>query len=355
MAGAVAGADTLRVASYNTELSRRGPGLLLGAILGGKDEQVAAVVQVIAAARPDILVLQGVDYDAEGRALAALADRLGRAGLAYPHRFALAPNRGVRTGLDLDGDGRLGGPGDAQGFGYFTGQEGMAILSRFPIRADAVRDLSGLIWADMPGAVLPMRAGRPFPTAAAQAVQRLSTTGHWDVPVQVGATVLHLLAYHATPPVFDGPEDRNGLRNRDELRLWLRYLEGALPGPPPPRDRFVLLGDANLDPVDGDGHGAAMRALLADPRLTDPAPRSAGGRAAAWQGGANAAHRGDPALDIADWDDDGPGNLRVDYVLPSADLAVVGAGVLWPDGGPLAETVAVASRHRLVWVDIALP
>jgi len=351
-----AGMD-LRVATYNTELSRKGPGLLLRDILRGKDDQVAAVVEVIAAVRPDILTLQGFDYDLDGLALGALADRLRAEGLDYPHLFALRPNTGLRTELDLDGDGRAGGPGDAQGFGFFAGQGGMAILSRFPVLTDKVRDFSALLWRDLPGATLPARDGAPFPSAAAQAVQRLSTTGHWDVPVEVLGTTLHLLVFHASPPVFDGPEDANGLRNRDELRLWSLYLDGAMPGAPPPDGPFVVLGDANLDPHDGDGRSAAMAAFLADPRLTDPRPASAGGPAAsAAQGSINAAQAGDPALDTADWPEaDGPGNLRVDYVLPASGLRVTGAGVLWPVDGPLAATVAAASRHRLVWVDIGLP
>ncbi|TCO73611.1 endonuclease/exonuclease/phosphatase family protein [Rhodovulum euryhalinum] len=359
LSAGIAVAADLRVASFNAELSRKGPGLLLADIAGGNDPQVAAVVEVIAAARPDILLLQGVDYDMDGLAMRALADRLRARDLDYPHLFALKPNTGMRTGIDLDGDGWANGPRDAQGFGYFAGQDGMALFSRYPVETARVRDFSALLWADLPGATLPDMGGRPFPSAQAQAVQRLSTTGHWDVPVRVGDRVIRLLAFHATPPVFDGPEDRNGLRNRDELRLWTLYLDGALPGVTAPDGPFVVLGDANLDPHDGDGRGAAMAAFLADPRLTDPHPRSEGGVVAAQsQGGANVAHRGDPALDTADWDDAAPGdpgNLRVDYVLPSIGLTVTGAGVLWPAEGPMAETVAAASRHRLVWVDLALP
>jgi hypothetical protein len=48
--------------------------------------------------------------------------------------------------------------------------------------------------------------------------------------------------------------------------------------------------------------------------------------------------------------------LRVDYVLPSAGLAVVASGVIWPAAGdPMRAAVEAASRHRLVWVDVALP
>ncbi len=43
----------------------------------------------------------------------------------------------------------------------------------------------------------------------------------------VGKTTLHLLASHPTPPAFDGPEDRNGRRNHDEIRFWNDYLDRA--------------------------------------------------------------------------------------------------------------------------------
>ncbi len=300
-----------------------------------------------------MILLTGFDYDLDGAALGAFAARLEARGAAYPHRFALRPNTGWATGLDLDGDGRTGGPGDAQGHGRFAGEGGMAILSRLPVLAEEARDFSGFAWRDLPGGLI---GGAGLSEAAAE-VQRLSTTGHWAVPVALpGGGRLTLLAWYATPPVFDGPEDRNGRRNHDEAAFWSRLLDGELPIAAPLAP-FVLLGDANLDLVDGDGRPAALEALLTDPRLQDPAPASAGGRAAAAQGGANAVQRGDPARDTADWrDEPGPGNLRVDYVLPSADLQVTDAGIWWPaPGAPGAGAAEAASRHRLVWVDIALP
>ncbi len=345
------------MAVWNVELQRRGPGLLLRDIEGGEDPQVAAVAAVVAKARPDILLLLSVDYDHGLAALDALAARFAEAGAGFAHRFALRPNSGLASGLDLDGDGRLGGPGDAQGYGAFAGQGGMAILSRLPIAAAEARDFSAFLWRDLPGALIPERDGAPFPSAAAIEAQRLSTTGHWEVPVILpSGQRMRLLAWHGSPPVFDGPEDRNGRRNHDETAFWTALIDDRL-GVPAPAPPFVILGDANLDPADGDGRGAAIRALLAHPALRDPAPSGAGGAAAsAAQGGANAAQSGDPALDTVDWPDDGPGNLRVDYVLPSRDLAVVASGVFWPEPGtPMAETVEAASRHRLVWVDLLLP
>lgn len=300
------------------------------------------MAQVVAAAAPDILVLQGVDWDLNLRALTALRDVIATAGRRYDHIFALRPNSGMATGLDLDGDGRLGEPEDAQGFGRFAGERGMAILSRFPVEAGAVHDFSALLWADLPGAILPADMADEV-----RAAQRLSRVGHWVVPVRVAGADLHLLVFHATPPVFDGPGDRNGRRNHDEIIFWQRYLDGVFG--PPPNARFVVVGDANLDPVDSDGRKPAIRALLADRRLQDPAPRRPG-RVPAEPG-----QSGDPALDTAAWPAPGPGNLRVSYVLPSVDLKVMDAGVFWPPAGdPRTAAVAAASRHRLVWVDIAV-
>ena len=91
-----------------------------------------------------------------------------------------------------------------------------------------------------------------------------------------------------------------------------------------------------------------MAALLADPRLQDPAPRSDAARLVSDATGA-----GDPALDTVDWPEDGPGNLRTSYILPAAPLRVTAAGVVWPfPNDPLAEAAEAAGPHRLVWVDI---
>jgi len=340
-------AETIRVATFAAPLSRDGPGLLLRDIARGEDAQIAAIAGVIERAAPDILLLTDFDWDHEGAALTAFADTLG-----FPHRFALRPNAGLATGLDLDGDGRTGDARDAMGYGRFSGDGGLAILSRWPVDTGAVRDLSTLLWRDLPGAMLPVRDdGTPFPSDAAQAAQRLSSTGHWIVPVLAPDGPLTLMVWSATPPVFDGPEDANGLRAADEARLWQVLLDGGV-GPVPDAP-FVLMGNANLDPADGEGPRDAIRALLSDPRLRDPRPQGAGAAAVADPG-----QTGDPALDTADWPDDGPGNLRVTYVLPSADLTVTAAGTFWPapddaDAALLGDDGLAAGPHRLVWADIA--
>jgi hypothetical protein len=328
--------DTIRIATYNADLSRAGPGLMLQA-LRGDDPQAAAVVTVIAALKADVLLLTGIDYDLRGDTLAALADRVAAAGLSYPYRLALRPNTGVATGLDLDGNGRKGEPRDAMAYGRFAGEGGMAVLSRLPLDLTALRDFTGFLWADLPGNL------RPPDTPAGQL---LSTSGQYEVPVRLpDGRSLHLLTYYATPPVFDGPEDRNGRRNHDETGFWLRLLAGDLTIPPPARP-FVLLGQPNLDPMDGEGLRDAIRDLLALAALQDPAPHGSNPRADPGQSG-------DPALDTALYAN--LGGLRVEQILPSADLTVAASGVLWPpDADPLAAVLAAASRHRPLWVDLQL-
>ncbi len=306
-----------------------------------------AAARVIAGRSPDVVLLTGFDWDLDLLALRAFAARVSAAGAVYPHLYSARPNTGMPTGLDLDGDGRLGEADDAQGWGRFTGEGGMAVLSRLPLDEAAARDFSGMLWRDLPGNLI---AEETLAEGAGE-VQRLSSTGHWDLPVILpDGGRLHLLAFAAGPPVFDGPEDRNGRRNHDETAFWLRYLDRALPEASPDGP-FVILGTVNLDPADGDGRTEAIRALLSDRRVTDTLPASRGGAV-----GADGGHRGDPALDTAVFaPPKGPGNLRVDYVLPSADLRVTDSGVWWPEPGDKgAEDSVVASRHRMVWVTVEI-
>lgn len=293
---------------------------------------MAAVLAVVVASEPDILLLQGFDHDAGGAALGAFADALESMGQVFPYRLALRPNTGWPTGHDLDGDGETTGARDAHGYGWFSGSGGMALLSRHPIAA--VRDFTTYLWRDLP------ESHAPEVTPVEALVDlRLHSVAAWDVEIDVAGRSFHLLATHASAPVFDGPEDRNGLRNADELRFWSMYLDGWAPDASLfEATDFALIGTLNLDPEGGEGRRAALQALLDHPRLQDPAPARPGG---GWQ--------------TADWQEPAPGDLRVDYILPAASLAVIASGVVWPEGDDAAlplSTVALASAHRLVWVDL---
>ena len=58
--------------------------------------------------------------------------------------------------------------------------------------------------------------------------------------------------------------------------------------------------------------------------------------------------------DTGDFNDEYVGNMRLDYALPSATLAVTGCGVFWPAEGERGHDLIDASDHRLVWVDIEI-
>lgn len=361
-------ADPLRIATFNASLSRDRAGALIEDLSAPDDPQARKVAAIVQEVRPDILLLNEFDHDPDGRAVELFQTNYlgqgqgGRMPVEYPYSFAPPSNTGLPAGIDLDGNGRIGGPGDAQGFGRFEGQYGMVFLSKHPIRVDEVRSFQTLLWRDMPGALLP----EGFYSPEALAVLRLSSKNHVDVPVSVGGEILHLLASHPTPPVFDGPEDRNGRRNHDEIRLFADYVvperagwlvdDAGGAGGLAAGARFVILGDLNADPFDGDSTADAARQLTLHPAIdASLVPNSPGGvEAAHQQGGANRDHAGDPAHDTADFAEP-PGNLRVDYVLPSkVGLAPVAAGVFWPPAGAPGAELVDASDHRLTWIDLEL-
>jgi hypothetical protein len=243
----------------------------------------------------------------------------------------------------------------------------MLVLSRYPILHQETRTFQTFPWSELAHARAPETAdGAAFYEAYAWEQLRLSSKSHWDLTLEVGGKQVHLLASHPTPPVFDGPEDRNGARNFDEIRFWREYTssagdrsfvddEGRRGGIRLPA-QFVIVGDLNADPVDGDTRrGAAdqlLKAAWINPFCT---PTSDGGREAAIaQGGVNQSQRGNPAADTADFDDRHAGNLRLDYVLPSIGLRVLDCGVFWPAPGREGDGLVDVSDHRLVWLDVVL-
>jgi hypothetical protein len=159
--------------------------------------------------------------------------------------------------------------------------------------------------------------------------------------LDINGTLVHALVSHPTPPVFDGPEDRNGKRNYDEIRFWKDYVNGATyiyddkgaTGGLAVGSAFVIMGDQNADPAAGDAYTMngvrAIDQLLMDPLINDGAghrPTNNGGSLAEQ----SPATAGDPEFDTADFNNSGPGNLRADYVLPSVNgLTPIDGSVFW--------------------------
>lgn len=362
---------TLRIATFNIAMGLDQAGQLSEALAVGSDERLQQVAEILQRVRPDIVLLNEFDYDPAVDAAALLnrnylsRPQNGQKSIEYRYHFRAPVNTGVDSGADLDGDGKTGGPGDAWGFGRFPGQYGMLVLSRYPIDTGRSRTFREFRWSAMPGARRPMNPdGTPFHPEATWQALRLSSKSHWDVVIEPGEKPLHLLAHHPTPPVFDGPENRNGLRNFDEIRFWLDYTQPGGAGYPvddqgvsggiEPGAAFIIAGDFNSDPQDGDSEPNAIGQLLQAAWINgDCTPASEGALAAAnTQGGVNQQQRGNAAADTADFNDQYTGNLRLDYLLPSMNLTVTGCGVFWPaEGEPGFELVSV-SDHRLVWLDV---
>lgn len=378
---------SLRVATFNVSLYRDASGELIGELRDGSEQgnTVAEIIQIVA---PDILVLNEFDYDSAGEALDIFCDQYlavsqnGHGALDYPYRMAFPSNTGIHSGFDLDNDGNVvsqvganGYGNDAFGFGQHPGQYAFAIASRYPIDQDSIRSFQEFLWQDMPDALLPEDPGNGegFYSSEELAVFRLSSKNHVDVPVLVGeGQTLHMLLSHPTPAGFDGAEDRNGRRNADEIRLWADYVDPARSfyltdddgrsGGLAEGDHFIVLGDLNDDPFEGNSAGEGIRQLLEHPLINvELTPASEGGaEQAELQGQVNERHEGDPAHDTADFSDGQFGNQRVDYVLPSTSMTLSDAGVFWPASSE-AEFDLVgtfpfpSSDHRMVWIDVTVP
>lgn len=405
--------DAVRFGTFNASLNRNLPGLALSdlsdpfdpsepdAALRTRRAQAAAVAEIIQRTRPEVLLINEFDYidgPVTGNDLTdAFAENYlgvgqnGQEPIYYDHVFVAPSNTGISSGFDLNNNGAVvttpltpGYGDDSLGFGEFPGKFGMAVFSQHPIDYDAARTFQTFLWADMPGALLPDDPATAAPadwySADELAILPLSSKSHWDVPIEIGGTTVHFLVSHPTPPVFDGAEDRNGRRNSDEIRLWADYVtpgagdyiydDAGLSGGLRPGASFVIAGDQNSDPLDGDSLPGSIQQLLGNPRInTTATPSSLGGTAwALVQDALNDTHESDPAFDTADFCDtpafppcSGPGNLRADYVLPSRNLRIVGSAVFWPEPDhPLVYLTGTgfpvpSSDHRLVWVDLMVP
>ena len=390
----------VRFATFNASLNRSNPGQLVDHLSHPEvndvfRRQARNVAEVIQRNHPDVVLINEFDY--APAAVDLFRDNFlevsqnGATPIHYPYAFIAPSNTGIPSGMDFSNDGTIGGPNDAFGFGFFPGQFGMVVYSKYPIHVEDVRTFQLFRWEDMPEALLPDDPRTPAPadwySPAELDIFRLSSKSHWDIPIDVPGRDVHFLVSHPTPPVFDDPPafpagvDFNGRRNHDEIRLWADYISAGhradyiyddqgRRGGLHPGARFVIAGDQNSDPVDGDSIPGSAQLLLEHNRVNArTTPESLGApEAALLQGGANTSHRGDPRYDTADFNDNpAPGNLRADYVLPERSLQIRGSAVFWPlRSDPLFRLTGVfnaadwgpvggfpTSDHRMVWVDVS--
>jgi hypothetical protein len=363
----------VRFATFNASLNRFNEGGLAADLSTPDNAQAQVIAEIIQLTRPEVLLINEFDFSEEAvdlfRENYLEVSQNGAESIEYPFSFIAPSNTGIPSGFDLNNNGVVGGPDDAFGFGFFPGQFGMVVYSQHPI--GEVRTFQEFLWKDMPGALLPIdpATGEDWYSPEELEVFRLSSKSHWDVEIEFGRIDVHFLVSHPTPPVFDGAEDRNGRRNHDEIRFWADYVhpgragyiydDNGVQGGIESGEPFVIAGDQNSDPLDGDSIPGSIQQLLNHPLINSRStPTSTGGVwASETQGGANETHLSDPAADTADFSDTAPGNLRADYVLPSKHLGIADSAVFWPaEGEPHFELTGVfpfpSSDHRLVWVDV---
>ncbi len=371
-------ATTLKIATFNVSMEalnytehKRGTPVnvstkTLANALADDHQQIKNIAEIIQRVNPDIILLNEFDYlDDNNKALKSfIANYLnkvqqGQSAIDYPYFYQGPVNTGINSGLDLDGNGKKGIlPGDGYGYGHFPGHFGMALLSKYPIDIDNIRTFQHFKWHDMPNALMPIdpETNKPWYSKEVWQALRLSSKSHWDVPVQVNGKTIHILASHPTPPVFDGPEDRNGNRNHDEIRFWHDYItpelagyiyddsgqKGGIKSGQP----FVMLGDFNATTVDGNAIKAGIASLLNNNKIQDVMPQSQAGKLHK-PDNINAKHH------TSNW------GMRVDYVLASLlGLTVNDSGIFWPlkneETYRLIKDRSASSDHRLVWLELKI-
>ena len=367
--------DTVRIATFNVSMEAlnyvehtqgqqpKVNGKELTTALSSDHQQIKNIAEIIQRVNPDILLLNEFDNVDKGALSNFINKYLAKpqadqAPVFYKYSYRSSVNTGVLLTTDATGDKAISHPSDTHGFGYFPGHFGMALLSKFPIQQSAVRTFQHFLWKDMPGALVPTTPETNTPWYSNEVWQqlRLSSKSHWDIPVTINGNTYHVLASHPTPPVFDGPEDRNGKRNHDEIRFWHDYISGNNAdyiyddnkkfGGLNAKSAFVIMGDQNASANEGDAINSSINGLLTHPLVTDPMPESLGGKLNK-PGNSNAKYH------TAYW------GMRADYVLPSkTGWQVIDAGVYWPEENSneyrLIKDRQASSDHRLVWVDLKL-
>ncbi len=332
-------AKTLKVATFNVSMEatnykslgmQPGEQVLEKVLSVGSHPQVKNIAEIIQRTQPDIILLNEFDYIAdENKGVKAFVknylnvSQAGQTAIDYPYTYIAPVNTGEPTPFDLDNNGKADQfGGDAYGYGLYPGQYGMALLSKYPIKIDEVRTFQLFKWHQMPNSQQPFipdaegdnSQGTPWYSADEWNAFRLSSKSHWDVPVDVDGTMVHILAMHPTPPNFDGKEDRNGKRNADEIRLMADYLtpnkglyiydDNGKQATLSDETRFVLLGDFNAADI-GEKHREGVIEQLTESPYVDNSviPLS--------EGGAASSDRDYSSRFTAYW------GARADYVLPS--------------------------------------
>jgi hypothetical protein len=360
--------------------------------------QIRNVAAIIQKNRPNVLMMAEFNNDGTGENKTALigfqdnylsiAQSINGAGgeanlepITFPYFESYSTNTGLASGLDLDNDGEFGGLGDDWGFGQYHGKYAFALMSQYEIDTDNTRTFQEFKWKDLEGSQIPtiticdgsqtipdgMSCGDEWYTAEEWKQVRLSSKNHVDAPIIIptenGEEVIHLLMSHPTPPVFD--TGKNKAQNAAEVKFWNQYIQGKdffyddkdLNGGLADNAKFVIMGDQNLDPVDGDGESDVMQTLHDDPLVNQ---KVMNGELYPTSYGASE-HAVDKTLSHPKPNRiSSTFGLGVDFAIPSANLNIVDTGTYWSasyeegrklfNDARIGNGKSVSSDHRMVWI-----
>lgn len=364
---------TIRVAAWHL------PGIRTAELVAGETPRVRQIAQVIQRIRPNVVVLSGLAYDAEGGPgvpkegqAGSNAARLVEGYLAKPQATDLQPlsftasmpptNSGMPSGMDLDRSGKVvtefslsaeaANPafsGDAWGPGAYPGQFGLAILvdPRLTLGKD-VRTFRLMPWDYMPSASLPPAPegqtgkGGWFTPEQLKTV-RLAATTTIDAPITLpNGRVVHVVS--SNPSVLGGTDQqqRRARRHRDEIRFLADYVEGlgyivddsGVGGGLSTDATFVIMGQFNASPEDERSLGDPIASVLFSTTRLNVGVTPLG--------------EGDGPRDATSRD-----GRRTTYMLPSANIGIVAAGV-WrvPPVDEQGRAMAFPSADFPVWMDL---
>jgi hypothetical protein len=366
--GGTAAPQTVRIGQFNLREMQSAK------LMDAADEQATAAAAVLARFAPDIVSINELQFDMQGYPSAVspgapantphggfnvagaenarrLADRVAAAGgPTYSDTLLTVGNSGYYWEGDTLGlDWYI-----LRGWGEFPGRFNTAVLSRFPILVDEVRVISDIAWEDIPdNKIAQMKAeiGLDVPPGFPVFEKSLNI-----VPVQVGASKLYLVLLHPVTPAYD---PINPYRNHDELRALRLFLDGELAGvePLPAGAKFMIIGDLNADPDDGDRLPGAIAQVLSHPDVVNHFPAGSGTKG---NNGQFNSYLGGCGLDDGSVVEDPTARfqLQLDYLLPSQSIGEPSDSLLFfPDYQTAREDFDLACRasdHRFLYVDVEL-
>ncbi|GAA5193041.1 endonuclease/exonuclease/phosphatase family protein [Ferrimonas gelatinilytica] len=404
--------NTVRFATFHVEMaydSSDGYFQLLaqtGATGADQDPRLANLASILQQTyqgdKPDVLLLTGISTKiSEGgvpdeTAIAqfeqnylAQPQASDLSGLSYPYRYVAATNSGQFIPHDVNGDGKLALPEDAQGHGHFHGQNSFVLLSKYPLEPQQARTFRQFKWHQVEGVSKPLRDDGSEMDDAIWESLSVMDTNFVDIPLRLpDGRRISLLLTQLVDQQPAGDSRRSAWlqqRNGAQLNFIADYISDRKDGDYLLDDQgrrggvnlgrpFVLMGNLNNDEdpfhltvqTPWDDHfevnSSAIRKVLSDSYLLGSNGRFNSDALTPASFGADEYALSVTSSHIHPQTWTSLSGMRFSYLLPHKMLHIADSGVFWPALGEKGSQwlyneqdesdPALSSHERLVWVDI---